>query len=282
MRVIQDIETQADAEIWIVRNQLARRNLSDLDRVALALQLKPLLEEQARQRQGTRNDLVQISAQSAPGHKVRDDLAKTAGVSHDTLAKAETILTHGSPDVIDATRRGELSIHAAVPLTTLAPEDQAAALEDARQEAEGKPTARITQGVVSRVQVVATVKAQLAAGQSPQAAVAYALETHAITVPTPALADAVAEATGRRVTLVATDGYLHDGRTKAEETATMAKTKRLFQLLDALEALVTLTPPALLIPEIPSYYSAQIDTHLPLAQTALAAFSAAWEDRCEL
>jgi hypothetical protein len=45
---------------------------------------------------------------------------------------------------------------------------------------------------------------------------------------------------------------------------------------------VTLTPPALLIPEIPSYYSAQIDTHLPLAQTALAAFSAAWEDRCEL
>lgn len=125
---------QEDARVWILRNQLARRNLSDLDHVALALKLKPMLEEQAREHQGTRTDLVQNSAQSPPGHKTRDDLAKTAGVSHRVLAEAEAILTQGSPEVIDATRKGELSIHAAAPLATLSPDNQAAALEEARQQ----------------------------------------------------------------------------------------------------------------------------------------------------
>ncbi len=57
-------------------------------------------------------------------------------------------MTQGTPAVINAIRTGELSIHAAVPLTVLPPETQDTALEAARWEADGKPTARITQGVV--------------------------------------------------------------------------------------------------------------------------------------
>ena len=83
------------AKRWIIQNQFGRRNLTPYQKAELALKLKPILEAQAKQRQGTRTDLgrnlVPISAQ---GSKTRDKVAKLAGVSHDTIAKAEYIEEH--------------------------------------------------------------------------------------------------------------------------------------------------------------------------------------------
>jgi hypothetical protein len=80
---------------WMVLNQLARRNLSDIDRVALALQLKPMLEEQARQRQGTRSDLCHNCDESP--QRTDQALADLAGVSRRTVHAAEQLLTQGAP-----------------------------------------------------------------------------------------------------------------------------------------------------------------------------------------
>ena len=90
-----------------------------------------------------------------------------------------------------------------------------------------KPTARQTRAVVRRTQVVAAVAAELEAGKTPQDAIATALQRHAITTLTPALAEAIAHATGRQVLLTATDGVLHDGRTKAEEAAVRAEPRQM-------------------------------------------------------
>jgi hypothetical protein len=47
----QGISTRDDAIIWIVRNQLGRRNLTDFQRIELAERLRPLLEARAKAKQ---------------------------------------------------------------------------------------------------------------------------------------------------------------------------------------------------------------------------------------
>jgi hypothetical protein len=94
---------------WIDANQLGRRNLNDYQRAEIALQLEDILKEQAKERQGTRTDLEPVhdipqnSAESEPvSHVVaklpprqeretRAVVAKTAGVSHDTIKKVKAI-----------------------------------------------------------------------------------------------------------------------------------------------------------------------------------------------
>ncbi len=78
-----------------VLNQFGRRNLTAFQRSELALRLKPIIQAKAkeRQRQGGGDKVseqakavVQKSAQAVnTSLKARDELAKLAGVSHDTI-----------------------------------------------------------------------------------------------------------------------------------------------------------------------------------------------------
>lgn len=107
--------TREDALVWMAQNQLGKRNLSDFTRVALALRLKPLLEQRAQQRmmagRALDNDPAQKSAEGSG--ETREALAKVAGVSRDTVGKVEKIIGSGDQEVIDKVRAGELSINAA-------------------------------------------------------------------------------------------------------------------------------------------------------------------------
>lgn len=58
------------------------------DRSVLALKLKPVIAEKAKEQQGTRTDISQKSVKS---HDTQKELAKVAGVSHDTIHKVEPI-----------------------------------------------------------------------------------------------------------------------------------------------------------------------------------------------
>lgn len=105
-------ESRADVEAWIIRNQLGRRNIPNYVRAELALKLKPVIEEQARQRMSDGAKGTQISAE-AKG-ETRDKLAKAAGVSHDTLHKVEVIKEKANeldPRTIEDLRRGDVSIN---------------------------------------------------------------------------------------------------------------------------------------------------------------------------
>ena len=107
-----DFESRDAVIEWIIKNQFGRRNLPAYERARLALRLKPVIAERAKERQGTRNDLLNIPQKSA-GSETRDELAAVAGLSHDTIAKVEKIEATASNETKEALRRGDMSINKA-------------------------------------------------------------------------------------------------------------------------------------------------------------------------
>lgn len=93
---------------WIILNQFGRRNLSAYDRSILALKLKPVIAEKAKENQGARTDICQKSDKSIDTKK---ELAKVAGVSHDTIHKVEVIQQKAPEEIREKVKSGELSIN---------------------------------------------------------------------------------------------------------------------------------------------------------------------------
>ena len=87
---------------WIILNQFGRRNLPSHERARLALRLKPVIAEKAKEQHGVRNDIPQISAKCFKPIETRQELAKLAGVSHDTIAKVEKIEKSAPEPIIEA------------------------------------------------------------------------------------------------------------------------------------------------------------------------------------
>ena len=96
---------------WIILNQFGRRNLSAYDRSVLALKLKPVIAEKAKEKLSTHTEHgYQKSDKAVSTNK---ELAKVAGVSHDTIHKVETIEAKASEPVKQQVRAGEKSINQA-------------------------------------------------------------------------------------------------------------------------------------------------------------------------
>ena len=76
--------------IWIINNQLGRRNISKYDRTRLAIKKEDILKPDAEKRMRVGKKLTDPVQKSAQG-KVRDKVAKEAKVSHDTVAKVKYI-----------------------------------------------------------------------------------------------------------------------------------------------------------------------------------------------
>ncbi len=71
---------------WIILNQFGRRNLQSFVRCELALRLKPIIQTKAKERMlAGKADPTQKSSEG----ETRQELAKAAGVSHDTIGKTE-------------------------------------------------------------------------------------------------------------------------------------------------------------------------------------------------
>ena len=102
---------RTDAKLWIIKNQLGRRNLSTYDRSILALKLKPVIAEKAKEKQATHTEQGYQKSDKAE-HTVKE-LAKVAGVSHDTIHKVETIEKSDNEEVKQAVRNKEMSINKA-------------------------------------------------------------------------------------------------------------------------------------------------------------------------
>lgn len=103
-------DSRDDVKEWIILNQFGRRNLPPFVRAQLALKLKPVIAEKAKEQQGQRNDILQKSAKSID---TREELAKIAGVSHDTIHKVETIMEKGSDIIQEQCKSGDMTINRA-------------------------------------------------------------------------------------------------------------------------------------------------------------------------
>lgn len=112
---VQEMQFDSKEEViqWMIRAQIGRRNLNHAQRIQLAERFRPLLEQQARKNQGTRNDLLNIpqnlvksdssknipqnlgdskKKREAKSREVNSQLAKIANVSPETYRKGLKVL----------------------------------------------------------------------------------------------------------------------------------------------------------------------------------------------
>ena len=109
-----EFDSRTDAKIWIIKNQLSRRNISSFTRVELAGMLEEEIAAKAKKNQGARHDL-NISQNSAKSESIdtREEVAKIAGVSHDTVARVKKIKELAPEEIIQKVRNNEISINKA-------------------------------------------------------------------------------------------------------------------------------------------------------------------------
>ena len=104
----RSFDTEDDARLGVIQNQFGRRNLTPFQRAELALVAKPLLEATARARMvAGQPGPTQTSEEGLPERNARTTAAKLgaiAGVSRDTIAKAEVIAEHASDKVKEKLR----------------------------------------------------------------------------------------------------------------------------------------------------------------------------------
>ena len=122
--VNKDFENKNEAKLWILQNQLARRNLNDFQRIEIVRKCEEAIKEQAKSRQGTRTDLA-TSGQNFPEVKrATDELGAMAQVSRKTYEHAAEILDKALAPIADAVRNNELSINSGYEVTKLTQEAQ--------------------------------------------------------------------------------------------------------------------------------------------------------------
>ena len=128
-----EFENRDEVLLWIMRNQLSRRNLSDFQRVELVRKCEEAVKAQAKARQGTRTDILTCGKNYPQVEKEKQratsELGAMAGVSRKTYEHATAVLDQAPEPVIEATRRKELSINAAYGVTKL-PESQQAEIAE--------------------------------------------------------------------------------------------------------------------------------------------------------
>jgi hypothetical protein len=134
-----------DAKLWMVEHQLGRRNLAEIDHIALASEREDIIAEKAKANKAhgqtaPGRTLVPNSAQAFDPTKTRDEAAKLAGVGHDTYTKGKAVLAKGTPELVQSVREGSISIHAASALVDLPEEEQNKLVKQGRKAARAKAT----------------------------------------------------------------------------------------------------------------------------------------------
>lgn len=113
-KVAMSFTSKDDATIWVLKNQLGRRNISMFDRCALVLRLEGAIRARAKANQGLAKGRGVKGSLVPSNVKVNTDveLGKMAGVSHDTIRKTRFILSNGTEGQIKKLRAAKTTINA--------------------------------------------------------------------------------------------------------------------------------------------------------------------------
>lgn len=108
----KNFKDENEVREWMILNQFGRRNLSNYQRSDLALKLEQLYSAKAKEKQKQAGgSLPQISAEAPI--ETRKELAKVAGVSHDTISKVKVIQNEAEDKLKTKLVNGEVSINQA-------------------------------------------------------------------------------------------------------------------------------------------------------------------------
>jgi hypothetical protein len=112
-------ESDEEAIFWIKENAISQRNLNDYQRSVLVLELEDYYKGKAKERKVARlkkgNEIpdVEILPPRKNNGKVRDQLAKKAGISGRTLDKVKYIDNNAREEIKEQVENGEISINKA-------------------------------------------------------------------------------------------------------------------------------------------------------------------------
>jgi len=106
-----------DVQEWMINNQFSRRNLPLYERARLALKLKPIVAAKAKENLKIYGGNQYAPLENSPNIQkpidTRVEIAKTAGVSDNTIARVEKIEEKAPEKVKAQLRNGEISINQA-------------------------------------------------------------------------------------------------------------------------------------------------------------------------
>jgi transcriptional regulator with XRE-family HTH domain len=121
-----------DVKLWMIDNHLARRSVSDFQRGLLAIRKKQIFAARKAQQAETQEAVEQ--ADDSPPWNTREEIARAARVSPNTISQIERIERAAAPQLVEAIRAGTISINAAANVAQLPPEAQVAAVAGGRKE----------------------------------------------------------------------------------------------------------------------------------------------------
>jgi transcriptional regulator with XRE-family HTH domain len=136
-RTVQNdkFDSLEDVKLWMIDNQLARRSVTDFQRGLMALRKKEIMA--ARVVQKTDDELETEGDQSAPfapPWNTREEVARAARVSANTISQIERIQKAAAPELVEAVRSGTISISSAANVASLPREAQVALVAGGRKE----------------------------------------------------------------------------------------------------------------------------------------------------
>jgi transcriptional regulator with XRE-family HTH domain len=125
-----------DVMLWVIDNHLARRSVSDYQRGVLALRKKDIVTARIAQRAAEPEAAAPDAAKApeSPPWNTREDVAKAARVSSNTISQIERIQKAATPQLVEAVRSGTISINAAANVASLPESVQIAAVAGGRKE----------------------------------------------------------------------------------------------------------------------------------------------------
>jgi len=137
-----------DVMLWMIDNQLGRRSVTDFQRGVLALRKRDIISARVRAEMDASiaakadgkapEDGSATPAEDAaiPGAsiKTREDIARVAGISSNTIGQIEKIRKTAAPELVEAVRSGAISINAAAAVASLPSEAQITAVAGGKKE----------------------------------------------------------------------------------------------------------------------------------------------------
>ncbi len=108
-----DFDSLEEAKFWAWSHQEHRRNLTPYQRTQMALQFKPMLSAKGREKMAfsARNKGRENYTDSLPEQNTRQEIAKLANVSENTVSRVEFLEQHADDDTRQRLANGETSIN---------------------------------------------------------------------------------------------------------------------------------------------------------------------------
>jgi transcriptional regulator with XRE-family HTH domain len=131
---VKEFASRSDVKIWMIQNQFGRRNLDNYTRSGLSLMLEEFFREKAKENISRGVSASNVVRGENPSCRISDnlgtdavdtkkELAKIAGVSHDTIYKVKEIKTNVPAEALkeleQEIKSGNVSINQAYKFTKL-------------------------------------------------------------------------------------------------------------------------------------------------------------------